>query len=121
MLRIASLPDHLFILNHLLRCPPGVAKWGSPSLQPLSPLTHQGSLRFHDQSGVYTTRMTFYVVSHVFLSSDEYLAEWKSFSSDSCFGGPIIDHWVTMLATLLQPIVYVCYDFAYRFFVFQRP
>lgn len=33
LLRIASYQDHLFILNHILRCPLGVGSWGSCFIQ----------------------------------------------------------------------------------------
>lgn len=44
LLRIASLHDHLFILNHVLRCPPGIHKWAIslvqiPAPHPWSPYT----------------------------------------------------------------------------------
>lgn len=45
LVRIASLSDHLFILNHLLRSPPSVGRWGVKYLHPLSPLKYEGSLR----------------------------------------------------------------------------
>ena len=38
LLRVVSLQDHQFILNHWLRCPPGVAEWGTKYLQLISPL-----------------------------------------------------------------------------------
>ena len=38
LLRIATLSDHQFIFNHLLRCPPGVGRWGAKYLQISSPL-----------------------------------------------------------------------------------
>ncbi|XP_071943527.1 ectopic P granules protein 5 homolog isoform X2 [Antedon mediterranea] len=33
LLRLASIPDHLFILNHLLRCPAGLDQWATSFLQ----------------------------------------------------------------------------------------
>ena len=45
LLRVASLPDHLFLFNHLLRSPPGVGEWAINYLQPLSPFKHEGSIR----------------------------------------------------------------------------
>ena len=33
--------------------------------------------------------------------------EWKLSSQDYTWDGPIIDHWITMLSTLFQPIMYV--------------
>uniref|UniRef100_A0A0K2TWM7 Ectopic P granules protein 5 homolog [Nasonia vitripennis] n=1 Tax=Lepeophtheirus salmonis TaxID=72036 RepID=A0A0K2TWM7_LEPSM len=34
----SSINDHLFILNHLLRCPSGVGTWGGHFIQPQKPL-----------------------------------------------------------------------------------
>ena len=45
LLRVASLPDHQFILNHILRCPSGVAQWAIGYIQPLSPLHYKGVVR----------------------------------------------------------------------------
>ena len=45
------------------------------------------------------------------MPSEDYLIEWKLSTQSYGCGGPIIDHWVTMLATLLQPIMYVTYSF----------
>eukprot|EP00079_Xenopus_tropicalis_P014674 XP_004911392.1 PREDICTED: ectopic P granules protein 5 homolog [Xenopus tropicalis] len=33
LLKVASLGDHLFLLNHVLRCPAGVSKWAAPFVQ----------------------------------------------------------------------------------------
>ena len=33
LLRLATHEDHLYLFHHLLRCPPGVAKWGAAFLQ----------------------------------------------------------------------------------------
>ncbi|XP_028402357.1 ectopic P granules protein 5 homolog [Dendronephthya gigantea] len=35
LLRVATLPDHVFILNHVLRCPPGVTRKLAHFVQPL--------------------------------------------------------------------------------------
>ena len=35
LLRSASLPDHRFLLNHVLRCPPGVTRKMAHFIQPL--------------------------------------------------------------------------------------
>ena len=38
LLRLASLDDHLFLLNHILRCPAGISRWAAVSyVQPLYP------------------------------------------------------------------------------------
>ncbi|XP_033099652.1 ectopic P granules protein 5 homolog isoform X3 [Anneissia japonica] len=37
LLRLASIPDHLFILNHLLRCPAGLDQWATSFLQVYPP------------------------------------------------------------------------------------
>ncbi|XP_064604344.1 ectopic P granules protein 5 homolog [Liolophura sinensis] len=64
LLRIASFSDHLFILNHILRCPAGVGKWAGKLIQVIPP---QCSLQ-------------------------------------TSFGGPILDHAITILATILLPV-----------------
>lgn len=33
LLRVATRYDHLFLLNHVLRCPPGVGTWAPPFIQ----------------------------------------------------------------------------------------
>ncbi|KAM4707195.1 ectopic P granules protein 5 homolog [Discoglossus pictus] len=33
LLKVGALGDHLFVLNHILRCPAGVHKWATPFLQ----------------------------------------------------------------------------------------
>lgn len=48
---MASLPDHLFLINHILRCPPGVADWAIGFIQPLSPLRCKGVERKQDTNG----------------------------------------------------------------------
>ena len=35
----ATLYDHLFILNHIMRCPAGVGKWAAKYIQPALPIT----------------------------------------------------------------------------------
>lgn len=47
LLRLASFPDHLFVLNHVLRCPAGVGRWAQglvqlPALSPTHVSCHQG-------------------------------------------------------------------------------
>ncbi|CAH1788011.1 unnamed protein product [Owenia fusiformis] len=44
LLRVATLEDHVFLLNHILRCPSGMGKWCAQFLQVLSPPVA------HDQS-----------------------------------------------------------------------
>lgn len=74
LLRLATFRDHLFILNHILRCPAGVGKWAAELVQfPLlssSPSQHQSN-----------------------------------------FGGPVLDHIITAMATILSPTRSVCIDF----------
>ena len=39
---MATLSDHLFLLNHIMRCPAGIARWATSYLQILPPhLVHQ--------------------------------------------------------------------------------
>lgn len=64
LLRVASFEDHLFILNHVLRCPAGVGTWAASYIQ-IPTLIHSDDATFVNQS---------------------------------------LDHMVTVLATILQPI-----------------
>ncbi|XP_077501047.1 ectopic P granules protein 5 homolog [Amblyomma americanum] len=38
LLRVASLADHFFLLNHVVRCPPGIHKWAISLVQIPSPM-----------------------------------------------------------------------------------
>ena len=38
LFRVSTLRDHLFVLNHVLRCPAGVGEWASKYIQLLSPM-----------------------------------------------------------------------------------
>ena len=43
LLRVANWQDHMFILNHILRCPGGVTNWAIAFVQtPAPPRNHQG-------------------------------------------------------------------------------
>ncbi|BFZ08146.1 hypothetical protein BsWGS_11185 [Bradybaena similaris] len=66
LLRLATFRDHLFILNHVLRCPAGVGKWAAELVQ--FPLL-SSSLPQHQSN----------------------------------FGGPVLDHIITAMATILSP------------------
>ena len=35
----ATLYDHLFLLNHIMRCPAGVGRWAAHYIQPALPIT----------------------------------------------------------------------------------
>ena len=37
MLSRATLSDHLFLLNHVMRCPAGVGEWAAKFIQPQAP------------------------------------------------------------------------------------
>lgn len=39
------------------------------------------------------------------MTPQEYSLDWKLSSRGYTCGGPITDHWVTMIGTLLQPIM----------------
>ncbi|XP_013408243.1 ectopic P granules protein 5 homolog isoform X1 [Lingula anatina] len=65
LLRIATLEDHWFILNHVLRCPAGVGKWASNYIQLVQPRLSRGQ---------------------------------------SSLGGPLLDNFIAMLATLMLPV-----------------
>ncbi|XP_014790390.1 ectopic P granules protein 5 homolog [Octopus bimaculoides] len=64
LLRVASFEDHLFLLNHILRCPAGVGSWAAQ-----------------------------YIQIPLLANTDE-----------TTFVSPSLDHMVTVLATILQPI-----------------
>ncbi|XP_061187011.1 ectopic P granules protein 5 homolog [Saccostrea echinata] len=65
LIRVASYEDHLFVLNHILRCPAGVGKWGTSLIQfPAFPFR----------------------------------------GNQSSFDSPVLDHFLTCLATVLMPI-----------------
>ena len=65
LLRVASLSDHLFILNHLLRSPSNVSRWGVKFLHPLSPLKHEGSLRPTLSGGTVHVQCTYIVLPYL--------------------------------------------------------
>ena len=37
LLRLADREDHLYLLNHFLRCPAGVGKWAASCIQMIEP------------------------------------------------------------------------------------
>jgi hypothetical protein len=84
LLRVASLSDHLFIFNHIMRCPAGVSSWATHFFQPLSPLKYHETFRPSVVHGVH---------------------KWKLSTNRDDLSNPIIDNWITMLATLTQPII----------------
>lgn len=46
LLRVATFEDHLFVLNHILRCPSGVSQWGVELVQcPVSPVSSFAGLQ----------------------------------------------------------------------------
>ena len=45
LLRIGTWKDHLFLLNHILRCPAGIGSWGAGFIQTPMPDFHQDSDR----------------------------------------------------------------------------
>ena len=68
LLRLASVHEHLYLLNHLLRCPAGLSKWGAQLVQ-LPDLSCPGGVSAQQHG----------------------------------FGGAMLDHTVTVLATVLLP------------------
>ena len=46
LLAHAMLYDHLFLLNHILRCPAGVGKWAAAYIQPAVPRTEPDETSF---------------------------------------------------------------------------
>lgn len=74
LLRVASWRDHLFLLNHVLRCPADVGSWAANYVQapPPAPLS--------------------------FVDSGQYSSYPSPFSSFH------LDHMVAMLATILLPV-----------------
>jgi hypothetical protein len=105
LLRVSTVNDHLFLLNHLLRCPPGVGQWGSCLLQVLPP-TLSGSIYQQwcwsfEQTDQLSSEVTQRLIppqlegtSHTLLSDVD----------SSSWGGHLLDHFVAMLATLLFPV-----------------
>ncbi|XP_065180376.1 ectopic P granules protein 5 homolog [Sycon ciliatum] len=78
LLRVATLSDHLFILNHVMRCPAGIARWATSYLQVIPPHF------VHQQASIpHPTGVT---VSY------------------SQYSQPLMDLFVTVVATLLKPI-----------------
>jgi hypothetical protein len=85
LLRLATLLDHQFILHHLLRCPPGVSEWAAKYVQIPSPnapvptvpnrQTNWDPFAFEVGLGLHT--------------------DW---------GGPLLDHFVTQLASIILPV-----------------
>ena len=76
LLRTATYSDHLFILNHFLRCPPGVGTWCTPYIQ-FQPLLELTLLSKSGQTMQYNQGYSL---------------------------SPLSDHFLTMLATLLLPV-----------------
>ncbi|KAK7871957.1 hypothetical protein R5R35_004755 [Gryllus longicercus] len=50
LLRVASWKDHLFLLNHVLRCPAGVGSWASSFIQPPPPVILPANRVQHESS-----------------------------------------------------------------------
>ncbi|XP_071496292.1 ectopic P granules protein 5 homolog [Diadema antillarum] len=91
LLQVATLEDHLFIFNHLLRCPPGIGDWAAAFLQVASPPSvresGQETQLLHMEnaatsSGTGGQRSQGFVASH------------------------LLDHFVVMLSTLMSPVRY---------------
>ncbi|GFO21233.1 ectopic p granules protein 5 homolog [Plakobranchus ocellatus] len=60
LLRVATFEDHLFVLNHILRCPAGVGKWAVELVQcPVCPISAPVAL----QSGVSNAGLDHIVVA----------------------------------------------------------
>ncbi|XP_069674865.1 ectopic P granules protein 5 homolog isoform X3 [Periplaneta americana] len=74
LLRVASWRDHLFLLNHVLRCPAGVGSWAAGYVQapPPPPVSAMD------------------------------MSQYSSYPSP--FSSPHLDHMVAMLATILLPV-----------------
>eukprot|EP00057_Strongylocentrotus_purpuratus_P029333 XP_011683807.1 PREDICTED: ectopic P granules protein 5 homolog [Strongylocentrotus purpuratus] len=93
LLRVATLEEHLFIMNHLLRCPPGISEWASLFLQVSPPVPVRGAPQ--------DTQL---------LSMEEDAASSSSSSkgqgSHGFWASPLLDHFVNMLATLMAPVRY---------------
>ncbi|XP_070546998.1 ectopic P granules protein 5 homolog isoform X2 [Ptychodera flava] len=45
LLRVASLEDHVFLMNHIIRCPAGISKWATPFVQLVLPSSLVGASR----------------------------------------------------------------------------
>jgi hypothetical protein len=96
LLRVATLSDHQFIQHHLLRCPPGVAQWATPYLQVASPLaTGQVLEAQFGQRDILTGSVP----------DQHYASELGvGMGLNQDWGGPLLDHFVCSLATLLLPV-----------------
>jgi hypothetical protein len=119
--------DHQFLFNHLLRCPAGVGEWASPFLQVSSPLRTKEYL-YHDRyrgrwvgqvGGARgpTERVTGDTLAFLMLISlppfqisgdcarSGYSQDWGvELGLHGDWGGPVLDHFMAMLATLLLPV-----------------
>ena len=113
LLRVASLADHQFLFNHLLRCPAEVGEWGAGLLQVPSPLQTKELLQsqFQHNSGMYG-HMTYHVNTttyhYGFIDITDYSHTWGvELGLHGDWGGPILDHFMMLLATLMLPIRFV--------------
>jgi hypothetical protein len=95
-LRMATLTDHQFVQHHLLRCPPGVGQWATSYLQVASPLDTVGTLEAQFGQRDILTGTT---------PDHGYGYDWGvGMGLHQDWGGPLLDHFVCCLATLLLPI-----------------
>ena len=109
LLRV-SLRDHLFVLNHVLRCPAGVGEWASKYIQLLSPMI----VSIREQpfeclaSGSYPENFSpgllFRLVPPASGLRDVSPGFLRDDSAAFSWGGPLLDHLLTMLVTLLLPV-----------------
>ncbi|XP_066509785.1 ectopic P granules protein 5 homolog isoform X2 [Hoplias malabaricus] len=84
--RIGSAGEHLYILNHLLRCPAGVGKWAVPFLQ----------IKVLDNpSGVYHFMQALAILMSPVSDRPEFLCHMKpsDLKSNSSFSGPTSANW----------------------------
>lgn len=82
LLRVASYADHLFILNHLLRCPPGISNWAAKYIQ-FQPLVQISKTNTNDELLTIPTTNS---------------------QKPSVKIATLLDHFLTMLSTLMFPI-----------------
>ncbi|XP_041457856.1 ectopic P granules protein 5 homolog isoform X2 [Lytechinus variegatus] len=87
LLRIATLDDHMFIFQHLLRCPPGITEWATTFLQVPAPVQEAAGNR------------------HL-ISMDDVPSSTQGQMSHDIWDSPLLHHFVNMLATLMAPVRY---------------
>ena len=76
LLGSATLYDHLFLLNHIMRCPAGVGEWAAHYIQPPAPVTDLQETSFDSPqlSGLVTLLATVLLPVR---ERSQFLLEWR--------------------------------------------